>query len=432
MIQEIRVKNFLSIRDEVVVSFVASDDQFAEESQVVTMNDSAQTRLLRFGIVYGYNASGKSNILNAFEFLRQFWTEEPLHVEMGTGVVPFRLNSYSPQSISMFELVFFVDDTKYTYLLELDAKEIHREQLSYYRSTQPIMLFRREMEKGLSVVTFNAQNGDKVSAVVKEKIMVECLKNRSFFVARDKVNTSLPLIDAAKDVLQRKLMKLISPTTDLTRYAGQKVSENQNLTEHLLGSLRAADFNITDIVSKTEEHQIPEQLLATILEDNDIPQEMRDQLRHDKTMKRLRTLFSHKVENETGVETYDFDTDDESLGTLKTFGVETALYQAVERQAFLPIDEFESSLHPLLQEKILFDYLRTSARSQLLITTHNDGFLDLVDNLFRKDSIWFTQKDKAGATELYKLTDFKGVNRLASIREAYRNKRFGATMGHDK
>lgn len=262
--------------------------------------------------------------------------------------------------------------------------------------------------------------------------MVECLKNRSFFVARDKVNTSLPLIDAAKDVLQRKLMKLISPTTDLTRYAGQKVSENQNLTEHLLGSLRAADFNITDIVSKTEEHQIPEQLLATILEDNDIPQEMRDQLRHDKTMKRLRTLFSHKVENETGVETYDFDTDDESLGTLKTFGVETALYQAVERQAFLPIDEFESSLHPLLQEKILFDYLRTSARSQLLITTHNDGFLDLVDNLFRKDSIWFTQKDKAGATELYKLTDFKGVNRLASIREAYRNKRFGATMGHDK
>ena len=71
---------------------------------------------------------------------------------------------------------------------------------------------------------------------------------------------------------------------------------------------------------------------------------------------------------------------------------------------------------------------QTPSRSQLLVTTHNDGLLDLVDDLIRKDSVWFTEKDKAGVTDLYKLTDFRGVNRLSSIREAYRNKRFGATM----
>jgi predicted ATP-dependent endonuclease of OLD family len=73
-------------------------------------------------------------------------------------------------------------------------------------------------------------------------------------------------------------------------------------------------------------------------------------------------------------------------------------------------------------------YLKTQSRSQILVTTHNDGLLDLVDDLIRKDSVWFTEKDKAGVTDLYKLTDFRGVNRLSSIREAYRNKRFGATM----
>ena len=80
-------------------------------------------------------------------------------------------------------------------------------------------------------------------------------------------------------------------------------------------------------------------------------------------------------------------------------------------------------------EKILYEYLKANSESQVIVTTHNDGLLDLVDDLIRKDSIWFTEKQKMGVTDLYKLTDFRGLNRLSSIREAYRNKRFGATMG---
>jgi len=82
-----------------------------------------------------------------------------------------------------------------------------------------------------------------------------------------------------------------------------------------------------------------------------------------------------------------------------------------------------------LLEKILFEFLKKKSQSQLLVTTHNDGLLDLLDDLIRKDSVWFTEKQKTGVTDLYKLTDFRGLNRLSSIREAYRNKRFGATMG---
>ena len=124
----------------------------------------------------------------------------------------------------------------------------------------------------------------------------------------------------------------------------------------------------------------------------------------------------------------DPNKNEESRGTIQTFGIETALYYALQQNAFLPIDEIESSLHPKLLEKIIFEYLKTKSKSQILVTTHNDGLLDLVDDLIRKDSIWFTEKKVSGATDLYKLTDFRGINRLSSIREAYRNKRFGATM----
>ena len=149
----------------------------------------------------------------------------------------------------------------------------------------------------------------------------------------------------------------------------------------------------------------------------------------EKTVMLLRTVFQHTVENENGLEAYLMEKKDESEGTLRTFGLEAALYSAMQNDAFLAIDELETSLHPKLLEKILFEYLKAHSKSQILVTTHNDGLLDLVDDLIRKDSVWFTEKKKSGVTDLYKLTDFRGINRLSSIREAYRNKRFGATMG---
>ena len=72
--------------------------------------------------------------------------------------------------------------------------------------------------------------------------------------------------------------------------------------------------------------------------------------------------------------------------------------------------------------------MKDASDSQIIATTHNDGLLDLVDDLIRKDSVWFVEKKENGESDLYRLTDFRGVNRLSSIRTAYRNKRFGATQ----
>ena len=427
MIQEIKIKNFRSFKDEVTFSFEASNDKFAEDSQVVQINENV--RLLRFAVVYGYNASGKSNLLHAIDFLHYFWIYKPGGMDEGTNVDPFKLDRTSSNEPTRFDLIFYVGNTKYSYQLELDRQQVYWEKLSYYKSTQPIMLFERRWENNQSVIDFNnSGNGDKVSAAVKELITINCLKNMSFFMARNQVNVSLPLIDAAKDWMKGQIMPAIYPHTNLTNYAQRRTSTNQAITKHIVDFLHEADFNITNIQSNVINQVISDDAIKFFLEDANTTQEEKERIRKEKTIRQIRTIFEHTIEMEEGKETYSMEWENESVGTMRTFGLEAALFEAVQTQSLLPIDEVDTSLHPKLLEKILFEYLRTPSRTQLLVATHNDGLLDLVDDLIRKDSVWFTEKKKSGVTDLYKLTDFRGVNRLSSIREAYRNKRFGATM----
>ena len=258
------------------------------------------------------------------------------------------------------------------------------------------MLFERTLKAGQSDIQYNSK-AEKISPAAKDMISVNCLKNTSFFVARNQVNVSLPIIDAAKDWMKNQMMPVIFPTTGLTSYAQRKASESKSLINYIVKFLHEADFNVTDISANVISKQLTDEAIKYLTEDSnssdiDSINEV-ERIKKERTIKQIQTL-----------------------------------YDALKSEAVLPIDELETSLHPKLLEKILFEYLKTHSRSQLIVTTHNDGLLDLLDDLIRKDSVWFTEKKKSGVTDLYKLTDFRGLNRLSSIREAYRNKRFGATI----
>ncbi len=108
-------------------------------------------------------------------------------------------------------------------------------------------------------------------------------------------------------------------------------------------------------------------------------------------------------------------------------GVETAVFQAIQDNAFLAIDEIDASLHPELVEFVIQNFLTQKSRAQLLVTTHYDPLLNTVGNdLIRRDSVWFTEKDGSGNTDLYSLVEYKGLNRIRSLQKAYRNGVFGA------
>lgn len=172
------------------------------------------------------------------------------------------------------------------------------------------------------------------------------------------------------------------------------------------------------------------------LNDENIPTNEKERLRKEKTLSRYDTSFEHTVTAQDQLSKYRLPKDLESSGTLRTFGIETAIYYAQQNNAVLAIDEVENSLHPQLLKFILLEYLRKNSRSQLLITTHYDPLLNEVtkqndQRIVRKDSVWFTEKLESGHTDVYSLAEFKGLNRLSSIQKAYNQGNFGAIPNID-
>ena len=427
MIQELKVKNFLSFKEEVTLSFEATKDTFAEDYQVVEV--APNVRLLRFAIVYGANASGKSNLLSAFGFLRNFWHQKPDSIEDKTGVIPFLLDKETPNEPSSFEMIFYADETKYWYQLLIDEHAVLSEKLYCYKSAQPTLLFDRKLENEQSVITYGAPI--KMSAIEKEKIAVECLKNMSLFAARDKVNVNIPDIDKASTWMKKQFMPEILPATPMFDYAERNSAKDAVLKAHLIDFLKEADFNISNVITKVINEKIPEKYIEMFLGDEDISGAEKDRLKREKTIPHYETTFEHTVKTNDGHSRFILPKNLESWGTLRTFGVETAIYYAQKTGAFLPIDEIENSLHPRLLRFILLDFLKKHTKSQLIVTTHYDPLLNDItrpndQHIFRKDSVWFTEKKENGHTDVYSLAEFKGLNRLSSIQKAYNHGNFGA------
>lgn len=423
MIQELKIKNFLSFRDEVTLNFEATKDTTFEEYQVVEVAPSV--RLLRFSLVYGANASGKSNLLAALDYLREFWFEKKEDMDQSTDAIPFLLDTETPELPSVFDVKFYIGSTKFWYRLSLDNKKVIEEKLYYYKSVQPTVLFSREWKQGQSVIKFNTI-AVKVSNTVIEELTLKCLPNMSFFAARNQVNCSLPLIDNVRDWMKKGILPVIEPKTQMFKYAGNKMLNDNELKQYMLNFINRADFNITGVTTEKESVPIPTFVRSAILEDSQISKSTKDKLLADPVLDRLKTDFEHTVRNKRGIEKYSLPNSLQSAGTRRTFGIEAAIYEALKNENVLPIDEIESSLHPDLIEFIIEEFLKTKNRSQLLVTSHYDPLLNTVDDLIRKDSIWFTEKEEDGNSKLYSLVEFKGLNKISSFQRSYRNGVFGA------
>lgn len=398
MIQELKIKNFMSFRDEVTLSFEATKDTTFEDYHVVEV--APGVRLLRFAMVYGANASGKSNLLYALDFLQDFIYAKPGDLEESTGAIPFKLDAVTPKEPSEFSLKFYVGNTKYWYELKLDQQRVYLERLYYYTSNQPTKLFERTWANGESVLTFNP-SVIKISSAAKEELSLKCLPNMSFFAARKQVNVAMKEIDAAREWFINNIMQIVEPHSRMFDFAKYELLENDNLKQYLLNFVHQADFNISDLKADT--------------------------VKTGRGIEQVRTQFVHTVTNSHGTEQYTLPADSQSAGTKRTIGIEAAIFHALKKQSFLAIDEIEASLHPELVEFIIQQFLSQKSRAQLLVTTHYDPLLNTVgDDLIRRDSVWFTEKDDSGNTDLYSLVEYKGLNRIRSLQKAYRNGVFGA------
>lgn len=423
MIEEITFKNVLSFKDEVTFSFEATDDSSLESSHVVTMPNGM--RLLKLGIVYGPNASGKSNLLYAIDDLREFWISDPQNMDTPTGFEPFILDTDTPSQPSEYSIKFWVNGVRYWYQLQATGKQVIFEKLSFYKTVQPIKVFERRLDEGQSVLTFNPAV-QKIGQEEQKTLSLNCLPNKSFFAARGRVNMKMEHVDTVRQWMHTQFMPMISPKSNMTRYGQKKIGESTDFKEYLLDFLHLADFNITGLNDHIEEEQIPQQVQKFILEDEKVPDDIKKQVLSQHSLKKHIIGFEHTVENDRGKETYELSLDQQSDGTRRVMGVEAAIYEAVKNNAILMIDEMEASLHPDLMEYILQKYLLKQSESQLLITAHYSGLFNTINDLIRKDNIWFVEKGKNGSTDLFSLVEFKGLNKVTQFERVYRKGMFGA------
>lgn len=388
MLQELKIRNFKSFRDEAELSFEVSDND--RYNSVVTMPDGVQ--LQRFITILGANASGKTNILEAIEFLRQFWNKTPNKNDEGTDVQPFLMRPDALQYDTEFEVKLYVDGLRYWYQLKVNPEKVSAESLYVYQSNRPTRVFSREDVEGVSRLNFNPAI-IKLSQAELDVLSISCLRNMSMLAVLKKVNVAVPFLNRMRSWIDERMMPLQrGASSSLSSEAKNMLLEDEDFKQYLMQFAHEADFNI-----------------------------------HDIKIKKMMALFGHHVFTNRGEEDYLLPEACQSAGTMRMVELESVIYSQLRRQALLCIDELESSLHPNLMEFILMKFINsTENQSQLIVTTHYDPILKGIDDLFGKDSIWFAEKEKDGNSHLFSLVEFRGLNKLSSIHRAYMNGQFGA------
>ncbi len=425
MILELKIRNFLSFKDEVTFSFEATSDKTLEDYYIAEQSDG--TRILKMAMIYGANASGKSNLIKAFEFLNDFVHEIPEERDIDTPFVPFMFDKTKDEP-GKFELLFYIKGRKHKYELTIDENTVFEENLFFYPGTQPAVIFNRyyNKENKISVIEFG--NKIKISAQAQEAIQLKTLKNTSVFAAYNQVNISIPELDLVNEWFKLQYLNSINPYHSLTTFSDNEIKSNTTAKEQALNFLKEADFNITDILFEDRVQEVPETALKT-LDSYPFTEEEKSKIRKEKVIHYDETLFKHRIIKNDKVEFHILPENRQSKGTMRYYGLSVPFFHAINTDAFLPIDEIGSALHILLIIHFIKEFLMKSKQAQLLFTTHNLSILNEKD-ILRKDAIWFTEKEKNGSTSLYSMADFNFRKEL-SFYNAYKIGKFGAIPEFD-
>lgn len=413
MIHEFKIKNVLSFKEEQVLSFEATSDDTYESIYCAEVKPSF--KLLKLAMIYGANASGKTNLLIALNFLRKIVLHSKEDKFEKIDFIPFMLDGTSKDLPGEFYLSFFINDKRYVYTIHLDKKTILKEELIYYPKTQPALLFERKYNNNEDVSEIKF--GDKLGISSKDKLILEggTIKNSTLLSIYLKLNISVPLLEDVVNWFKDNFMQVIEPNTDLFAWTSKKIENSEECKKHVLEALQKADFNISDIL--IEENEVDDELAERIQNSNRIPDKAKGIILQERKLKNI--SFIHSTINGH----YPIPTNLQSSGTLRYYGMGGILSTLLQEENFLAIDEIESSLHFELVNHLLKTFLVNSTKSQLLFTTHNINIL--MEDFIRRDAVWFCEKNEDGATELFSASDFS-LHKNISIFNAYRIGKLGA------
>lgn len=401
MVLQIRLSNFFSINEEVVLDMQAASLQTRESKELLgntfVCNDE---RLLKTVAIYGANASGKSNIIKAIRACVQMIFESHNYNENTVfAFTPFKFGGVGKPS--RFYIRFLIEGVEYEYSFTLTKTEIITEELYYYPVGRKKLVFTRDERKGpdkKDIYEFR-------SAIRRPMDVAGNTSKKTLFVSR----ASQMDRDVAKDVFRYFNERFILNYFGYNSYSIESLlNDNKDL---ILKVLKAADSDIVDIRSQHELRS-----LTTAVFDP-----LSNQLlsRDDIQKPQLKITTFHRNNPEVPFDFYS----EESSGTQEFFHMMLTILNIIKGNKILLIDEISMGLHVNLVEYIL-NLFHQSESAQLIFSTHNTNLLNM--RKLRKDQVYFINKRDDGSSDLYSLFDFKDFRENMDAEKAYLQGRFDA------
>ena len=420
MIINFSIQNFGSVKDKQTLTFEADKSDHLENSYIIHTNG---LRLLKIALIYGANASGKTTILKALEFLRDMVLEPETKKTDELDFQPFLFDSETPNQNSVISIEFIANDTKYFYEVEFFRKAVVNEALNFYNPNKANVFKRTtDIKNQFTEIKFGSKI--KIDKTIEKNLEANTLWNNTVLGGFLKTNVDVKELKEAVEWFENYLNPLIYTETQLERFVTSRIDKGELSKLDIINILKKADFHISDLIIQEDEKEIPDGLIDFL------KAQMKDSPDTVKKLEEKGKITTVKIEFEHTVNQskYNLPIEMESQGTRRFYGFAGLLALLIKNSTAFPIDELESSLHPDLYTHFILSFLLNTDRSQIIATTHNREILDNKD-IFRNDSIWFTDKNDNCSTELYSLADFDSsiVRNTTNIYNAYKSGKLKAT-----
>jgi hypothetical protein len=431
-------KNFLSFKDEIEFSMIPGRTR-KHPHHIIHDKAWNGINILRAGVIYGANASGKSNLIKAMYFAKNLI----VHGTKARHRIPiecYKLDLSCRKLPSKFEFEFKINGRYYAYGFELDSQKIQKEWLYRINKKSQTMIFEREASETQNI---SIEFGDIDFKDKKEELFLE-------FVAKGTRQNQLFLTESSErnveyfdDVFTwfSKTLRFVFPDTQFlgleTSFSkGDALSNSISKYLQLFNTgISGLSLELVDDID-TEFSELPEglreDLFADVAPDNNViinvSGNQRNQryevlLNENQEIQVFKLMTKHKMIDST--EEALFEIKDESDGTQRLMDLIPGLFEILNNDRVFIIDELNRSLHPTLSYEIIQHFLRDGEgrESQLIVTTHEANLLNL--DLLRRDEIWFTEKNTDEVSSVYSLEEF-APRYDKDIRKGYLLGRFGA------
>jgi AAA15 family ATPase/GTPase len=396
MLIEFSVSNFRSFRERQTLSMVAAPRLHKRENVFKPEPKSEKfPDLLKVAVVYGPNASGKSNLLRALRIVQLLAYREPNARDWPLPISPFRFDAALADQPSVFELHFIHAEIRYQFDLAATSERIISEKLQAFPKGRESLLYSRQHTEQGEIYRFGALLKDSPFAELLDAWQ-KLTPPKLLFIAQAVSNSSEDPNPLKAPFEWLKSGGFLLDGMEGRAASAQKLVEQSDIHGNDIALfLREVDVPISKI--RVETAKAPGVLTRGLLTDSESATEI--------ARTRNKTILTHK----TALGEADLSYEDESEGTKNLIGfwLPWSVKESSKIQnRLLVVDELDSSLHPKIVAALVEKHINSGIPSQLIFTTHDTHLMDA--KLLRRDQFWITERDINGATQLRSIHDFEG------------------------